>query len=234
MKLHPNAAKLFGQRFGRLIANEPCRRTTGGQIVWRCKCDCGGTAEVFASNLIKGHTQSCGCIWLEAVDRTTHGLSDSSEYITWSSAKQRCYDEKNKRYDRYGGRGIVMCQRWRESFEAFLGDMGRKPSGLTIDRIENDGNYSCGKCDECKANGWTANCRWANSSEQNNNTSVVAKYELDGELLTLAALSERCGLSRSTLKQRLQKRGWSLSDAMSVPHGKRRPLAIYDQEASQT
>lgn len=233
MKLHGNAAKLTGQKFGRLTVTEPVGRSPGSQIIWLCKCDCGGTAKVLTSNLTKGHTRSCGCLWSEAVDQTTHGLSRTVEHHTWTSAKARCYNAKNTRYARYGGRGIVMCRGWIESFESFIADMGPKPSAsMTIDRKDNDGNYSCGHCDECIANAWPANCRWATHGEQNSNTSVTLRFDVNGEALTIREIAERCGHSVSVIKQRLCKHGWAVQDAMRLPRHSKKPL--YDADLSAT
>ena len=99
-----------------------------------------------------------------------HGGSGTPEYKTWTSIKTRCFNPKHDRYVDYGGKGITMCQRWRESFEAFLEDLGSKPSPKhTLGRLDHDGHYSCGTCDECRTQGWPVNCRWASKTEQNRN-----------------------------------------------------------------
>lgn len=90
-------------------------------------------------------------------------------YRSWAAAKLRCFYERNSSYKNYGGRGITMCLRWRNDFEAFLKDMGERPEKTSIDRIDNDGHYSCGKCKECKDNNWKMNCRWATAKQQNEN-----------------------------------------------------------------
>jgi hypothetical protein len=91
------------------------------------------------------------------------------EYRTWVNIRQRCFNPNTIGWPNYGGRGITVCQRWRESYADFRRDMGPRPSGMSIDRIDNDGHYSCGKCEECHANGWPMNCRWATKSQQNQN-----------------------------------------------------------------
>jgi len=101
-------------------------------------------------------------------EKTRFGLSTGREYKSWRAMLYRCTREKDVRYHRYGGRGIKVCQGWND-FGNFLNDMGPRPEGRTLDRIDNDGNYSCGHCEECLRQGWAANCRWATAKEQNNN-----------------------------------------------------------------
>jgi hypothetical protein len=168
--MHTN--KLIGRVFCRLTVIDTAGTDGKGNAKWRCRCDCGNETEVLGCNLLKGHTHSCGCLKLEQIlARTvTHGCTRGKktlEYNSWRSAKGRCFNVNKNQYEDYGGRGIVMCNRWASSFEAFLEDLGHRPSpSHTLDRIDNDGHYSCGKCPECVAKGWKANCRWATRKEQ--------------------------------------------------------------------
>lgn len=165
-----------GQRFGRLTALCIGGQDKRGKSKWLCECDCGNQVLVIADNLRRGNTQSCGCRKLDmlAARLLVHGHSRkrtrTAEYRAWHHFIGRCCTPTDKQYADYGGRGIRVCQRWRESFQAFLDDMGLKPTRIhSIDRKDNDAHYSCGHCDECLANGWTANCRWATPLVQANN-----------------------------------------------------------------
>lgn len=124
-----------------------------------CQCDCGNQKEVQFGHLKSGHTQSCGCFHKETFNNKKHGLKYHPIYHTWTDMKQRCLNNKNSRYNDYGGRGIIVCDSWlgKNGFVNFLNDMGERPIGKSLDRIDNDGNY-------CKEN-----CRWATISEQNKN-----------------------------------------------------------------
>lgn len=98
-----------------------------------------------------------------------HGLWKHPLYQIWNGIKYRCLVPSSRDYPAYGGRGITICKRWREDFQAFYDDVAPRPEGLTLDRKNNNLHYSCGKCEECKANGWEANCRWVSRSVQNHN-----------------------------------------------------------------
>ena len=154
---------LTGQRFSRLVALGNTMLTSSGSFIWQCKCDCGRLKMVSARNLKQGQTQSCGCLQGDLIRKRgaiTHGHhtgGPSPTYRSWVAAKSRCFNPNLDHYRYYGGRGITMCQEWVDSFEAFLRDMGPRPEGLTLDRIENDGNYE------------PENCRWATIQQQNNN-----------------------------------------------------------------
>lgn len=132
---------------------------------WLCSCRCGNFTYARSSDLRLGRRLSCGC-----ANGKTHGLSKTSEYRTWAGMIHRCTNPKVNQYKDYGGRGITVCARWKESVENFVEDMGERPSKrLTLDRINNNDGYHCGKCEECKRNGWVANCRWATWEQQAGN-----------------------------------------------------------------
>lgn len=155
---------ITNQKFGHLTVVARFGRAKNGSIRWLARCDCGRECIANANNLKHGGTRSCGCI--KNRDKRTHGLfigkltgnDRPPVYNVWNAMKQRCYNPKNKSYSRYGGRGIIVCERWR-TFENFHADMGDPPPELSIDRIDPDGNYEPG------------NCRWATRKEQRANRS---------------------------------------------------------------
>jgi hypothetical protein len=164
----PARVDLTGRAFGRLtvIARALCSTLTSGRrlTAWVCRCACGAVVDVPTQQLASGRTKSCGCLRVDLghAKRRTHGESSpghwSPEYRAWSGLIQRCTNPKNTDWANYGGRGITVCDRWRRSFEAFLADMGRKPTpSHSIDRKDVDGNYEPG------------NCRWATPSQQASN-----------------------------------------------------------------
>lgn len=182
-----------GQRFGRLTAQWLLERRDKGDHIWYFLCDCGGMIHLNIKSARSGHTQSCGCIKREeTVERnTTHGLSKTRAYKVWKDMRSRCNNPKNAEYDNYGGRGIMVCDRWG-NFEGFYGDMGDRPEGMTIDRIEPNGNYE------------PTNCRWATAIQQANNRRGTIWHTRNGETKPLSEWCVLLGVDHS--KARYRKR----------------------------
>lgn len=208
----PNLIDLTGNVYGRLtvIYLQP---RINGRIIWLCKCSCGKECSVRASNLKKGTSQSCGCLQKEATSksRMTHGdkinRKQSKEYTVWCNIRARCKETKNPLY---GGRGIEVCDRWINSFDAFLEDMGRAPSpNHSIDRKNNDGNYEPG------------NCRWANDFEQANNTRKNRLIEYKGEIKTISIWCRELNFPIHLAYQRANK-GWYGDQIFETPKLKSR------------
>jgi len=196
-KIHSPLHIKDGQRFGMLVVIEHQKDGLA------CRCDCGTIVIISGSRLRSGKTIDCGCMRAERQKQfsTKHGLSTSQEYNTWSSIIQRCTNDKCKEFKNYGGRGIKVCEQWK-NFEIFYTDMGPKPTPKhSIDRIDNDGNYEPG------------NCRWATREEQSNNRRTNRKIGIGDQLVTIAQASRITGVSDQTISDRL-KRGMSDEDAI--------------------
>lgn len=194
---------VIGSKFGMLTAEVELPKA-GRRRVFRCACDCGKTKTALLENLRSGKTTSCGCAQKEAARTAnkTHGMTGTREFISWMNMKARCLNPASDDYENYGGRGIAICQGWLQSFEAFLNDLGECPDGMTLDRIEVNGNYEPG------------NCRWATPKTQANNTRANRIVEVGGRQLTLAQACETLGLNYKTVHRRLA-RGWTISKALS-------------------
>lgn len=177
-----------------------------------CRCDCGAEAEVFASTLKNGASPSCGCVSRVAFaarwtthGHAAHGVRRSREYETWARIVSKCENPKATGYAIYGGRGITMCRRWRESFAAFFEDMGPRPGpGYSIERLDVNGNYEPG------------NCVWATMTQQARNRRNNRIVEAFGEAHCVAEWADRTGLSQRTIIQRLNY-GIDPEEALTKP-----------------
>lgn len=165
-------------------------------------CLCGESIITRVDGVKTGKTKSCGCLAYKAA--LTHGKSNTAEYRSWGCMIHRCTNKNNDYYANYGGRGITVCSEWRHSFEQFYADMGEKPEGTSIDRIDNDKGYS------------KENCRWATWSEQNRNRRDNNNITYNGRTQCIAAWAEELNLKRRTICKRI-KLGWSIKKTLTTP-----------------
>jgi len=176
------------------------REPNHGAALWRCWCArCKNMCTIRAQSLIHSGVKTCGC------SSITHGLTRGGkpyEYKSWIQMKDRCHNPKSKPYQDYGGRGIFVCEEWRNDFARFLKDVGPRPKGTSIERIDNNKGYEPG------------NCKWATVKEQANNRRSSRLIHFDGKSMTLMQWSEHLGIGANTIWARLN-RGWSIQKALS-------------------
>lgn len=211
---HPVAVRIFvGQRFGMLtvlsvvpLSDRPVSKRSDYCVKFPCLCDCGKAVEVVGNSLITGHTNSCGSHPPPRIQAS--GLNPLT-YSSWKSMKARCLNPGSPSYPNYGGRGITICDRWLNSFDNFLADMGPRPSrAYSIERENTNGNYEPG------------NCVWATKQVQQSNRRDSRYVVINGERITFEEWARRNGVSRQCLNNRL-KSGMTLEEAISKPIIKR-------------
>ena len=199
------AKDLTGERFGRLVVlwrGENIVEPSGAtRSAWLCVCDCGETKTVSQHSLSRGLTRSCGCLARERPPK--HGMSRSQVYKHWVAMRQRCQNPNHWKYADYGGRGIKVCARW-EDFANFLADMGEPEAGMTLDRIDVDGDYE------------PSNVKWASRREQANNRRNNTTLTYAGKTLTAAEWGRVTGLGKSAIIRRLS-RGWPVERVLTEP-----------------
>lgn len=197
---------LTGQRFGRLLVLSPAPKQ-GNATAWNCVCDCGTECVKIGQLMKKGTAKSCGCYRRERIRKANvvHGMAHTSEHEIWMGMNRRCGSPNCDSYPRYGGRGITVCERWRESFENFISDMGARPScEHSLERKDNNGPYS------------PENCIWATAKTQSRNKRTSKIVEFCGVSRCLAEWAEVTGLPMYVLSKRL-KAGWSVERALTEP-----------------
>ena len=198
---------LTGKKFGRLYVISRNGSNEHGRALWLCKCECGNIKTILSSSLINGSTNSCGCYNKETSRnrQLKHNKSNTKLYKVWQGIKTRCYDKNFMYYDNYGGRGIQVYDEWKNDFAKFYNwsmNNGYK-EGLTIDRIDNDGNYE------------PSNCRWVTRAKQNNNMRKNILLHYHGEEKTISDWAIEFNLNRTALYYRI-KRGWPLEQALTI------------------
>lgn len=189
---------LSGERFGRLVVLEHVRARNKSGAFWRCRCDCGMMTDVSSSCLRSGHTKSCGCLRADSKPNLKHGRAHPCEgtYKTWKEMRQRCNNRNDDKYKWYGARGISVCDRWND-FSLFLSDMGERPEGMSIDRIDNNGNYE------------PDNCRWATPKMQGRNSrwakldkcKVKLIKEMHSSGIPYSKIGDKFGVSASAAQR---------------------------------
>lgn len=180
----------IGEKFGKLTVLSRAENDKFDRTRWNVKCDCGQTAVVALFRLRSGHTKSCGCL---RGKHSIHGMKHTKTYNTWCAMKSRCNNKNNEEYKNYGERGIKVCDRWNTSFEAFIDDMGIRPEGTTIDRIDSNGGYS------------PENCRWSVESVQARNRRSTINVKRDGKVQCVKDWCDELGLNVDTVYKRIQK-----------------------------
>ena len=195
----------IGKRFNRLVVLSLAK---GGHR--ECVCDCGTVRTIPLHRLISGHTKSCGCLRSELVSakNTTHGLHGTPTYMIWKGMRNRCNNINEPAYSRYGGRGITVCERWN-NYVSFLADMGeRLTTKHSIDRIDNNGDYT------------PDNCKWSTMTEQANNTRANLNVTFNNQALTLTQWARKTGMNYDALRSRIFRKNWPIDLALTTPIGK--------------
>lgn len=202
-----------GMKFGKLTVRELVVNGNANQRKYLCDCECGGTKITSEDNLRRGHCRSCGCLYKGHGGSKKKNIfmgSDSKLYRTWSGIKSRCFDQNSHNYHNYGGRGITMCDEWKNDYNTFKKwalHNGYDESGgrdCSIDRIDTNGNYD------------PYNCKWSTAKEQANNTRRNTFVEYDGVEYTLSQLADKAGLNYSTFMSRYS-RGWDIDKILNCP-----------------
>lgn len=198
-----------GKRYGRLTVVGKHHQDARKEWYWLCECDCGNKAIVSGNKLRTGNTKSCGCLQEEHRREgfhKTHGKSETPLYIAWLNMRSRCYNPGNIMYSNYGGRGIAVCDEWRQSSEAFMrwAEANGYKDGLSIDRIDVNGNYE------------PNNCRWVTKKRQYLNRTDSHLITAFGKTQTIKEWADESGINYDTIERRINAYGWSPENAVSV------------------
>ncbi|MCK5787946.1 MAG: hypothetical protein KAH32_03035 [Chlamydiia bacterium] len=207
--------RMIGLVFGRLtVIAEAENRSPSGSIVYGCLCFCGVYKYIDGVNLRRGCTKSCGCLQEEykhicdKKGRLLHGHTKSKvltgSYKSWLAMRRRCTDPKSKDYKYYSEKGVTVCTSWLKSYQAFYKDMGDRPDGLTLDRVDNDKGYS------------KSNCRWATRLQQVNNSSIIRLLSFKGESKSVTEWSRALGIPRARISTRLNQLNWSVERSLTT------------------
>ena len=205
---------LSNQKFNRWFVTDKFETRGRNRVYWFCRCECGNEKWVLAYNLTHNISQSCGCLHKERasknakkINNKTHGLSKTKLYKCYRSMRDRCYLTSNENYHNYGGRGIIVCDEWLQSFENFKNwafKNGYK-EGLSIERINVNGNYE------------PNNCKWIPMKEQHRNKRTNNLLTYNGQTKTIVEWSEIVGISAGTIHARIYRYGFTVEEALTIP-----------------
>lgn len=203
-----------GKKFGKLTVISKSKRKNK-KTYCTVKCDCGKVYDVLLYSLKRGDSKSCGCARNYKLMNLVHGKTGTSEYRSWAHLKGRCNNPNDIKYPLYGARGIKVCFGYINSFKNFFTDLGLKPTpDYSVDRIDNDMNYSCGKCEECIKNGWKINVRWGTEEQQQGNRRNNHWIEYNGEKMIIANWARKLNINAKRLWKYL-KRHKSMESAIN-------------------
>lgn len=205
---------IAGRRFGRLLVLSRHGTSPDRHITWLCRCDCGSQKVISGNSIRSGLTTSCGCYLNEVIKRgdnksSTHGMTSTGTYRSWNSMLNRCLNTQAPDYERYGGRGISVCQEWLV-FEKFHADMGDRPIGMTIDRKDVNGNYTA------------KNCKWSDRKDQQRNRRSNVLLSFQGQVKCAAEWAEITGLTVKVIYDRTRA-GWSAEKTLTQKVAPRKP-----------
>ncbi len=199
---------LTGQSFGKWTVLFRMHSKESTSAVWKCRCSCGSTLNIYGSALRAQKTLSCRACRMNIIRKEICN-EDKPEYKSWDGLKQRCSNPNNASFNRYGELGVTVCERWKHSFDNFLADMGPKPSAQhSIDRKDNNGNYEPG------------NCRWATKKEQARNRTNNKCITFENKTLTISEWAEITNIAPTNITRRL-KSGWTIEKTLTHPERKR-------------
>lgn len=221
MKIKP------GMKFGKLTAVARSGVSPHKKALWKCRCDCGKIVNyVVAGNLVSGGSKSCGCIGvLKTIKRniasSKHGMGGTPEYDVWYGMMSRCNDRMDSVYHNYGGRGIKVCEFISSHPANLYKIVGPRPRferkrHYSLDRIDNNGHYSCGKCNECRSNNWNMNLRWITQKEQCRNTRHNRLITIEGETRCVSEWADIFNINAHTLRGRIEAH-WSSEKLSKKP-----------------
>lgn len=198
------AIDLTDQKFGEWTVLGRSLKSLNKSAYWRCRCSCGDERDIQSASLRSGGTTMCKPCRSKRLE--THAMSRTTEYKVWLGIKQRCLNPRNSSWLNYGGRGVTISPIFKGSFEAFLAEIGPRPTrGHTVDRIDNQCGYEPG------------NIRWSTAQEQALNTRRNVRWEHDGKRLTISQWGTKLGVDPNTLRQRVVECGWTVEKALTTP-----------------